>query len=244
METLLYISASIALLALAGLFVYLIKFFSSTKGLLNTVTNTVQGLIGEIGAIRNSLQGTIKNVEGITGKVEGTVDRLNDSMERVNSQLDQVEGIVESVKVMTEDVSRLTTDATDVVHGAKNVVVGVIGMVDNVQSSVQKPVNELMTIFSALGNGIRKFRMKLGGAESSNGHTLELSPEERMKRLMLEEQYVNTSISGADGSASGSSMNGRSSGSTDGLSGSRAGGQDGSSTTIVTQTTIVAEEVE
>ena len=68
-------------------------------------------------------------------------------MERVNAQLDQVEGIVESVRVMTEDVSRLTTDATDVVHDAKNVVVGVIGMVDNVQSSVQRPVNEIMTIF-------------------------------------------------------------------------------------------------
>ncbi len=170
MDTLLYISASIALLALAGLFIYLIILFSSTKGLLNSVTGALQGIIGEITAIRGSLQGTINNIEGITGKVEGTVDRLNDSMERVNSQLDQVEGIVESVKVMTEDVSRLTTDATDVIHDAKGVVVGVIGMVDTVQSSVQKPVNELMTIFSALGTGIRKFRMKLAGAKS-NGHS-------------------------------------------------------------------------
>lgn len=169
METLLYISASIALLALAGLFIYLIRFIGGVKGLLGTVTTAVDGVVGEIGAIRTNLQGTIKNIEGITGKVEGTVDRLNDSMERVNSQLDQVEGIVESVKVMTEDVSRLTTDATDVVHEAKNVVVGVIGLVDNVQSSVQRPVNEVMTIFSALGKGIRKFRMKLGGAESNGG---------------------------------------------------------------------------
>jgi len=169
METLLYISASVALLALAGLFIYLIRFISGANGLLATVTKSVNDLIGEIGTIRGSLQGTINNIEGITGKVEGTVDRLNDSMERVNAQLGQVEGIVGSVREMTEEVSRLTTDATDVVHGAKNVVVSVIGFVDNVQSSVQKPVNEVMTIFSALGTGIRKFRRKLGGAES-NGH--------------------------------------------------------------------------
>lgn len=221
METLLYISASIALLALAGLFVYLIRFISGTKGLLDTVTNAMQGLIGEIGAIRTSLQGTITNIEGITGKVEGTVDRLNDSMERVNSQLDQVEGIVESVKVMTEDVSRLTTDATDVVHGAKNVVVGVISMVDNVQSSVQKPVNEVMTIFSALGKGIRKFRMKLGGADS-NGHM------PGMTRGELTE--------GTTGSQERSSS--FSGGASDGLSSGQV-----REATVVTHTTVIADGV-
>jgi|GEM_PF-1465296 len=169
METVLYISASVALLALAGLFIYLIRFIGSTRGLLGSVTTALQGIIDEIGALRSNLQGTIRNVEGITGKVEGTVDRLNDSMTRVNMQLDQVEGIVESVRVVAQDVSRVATDATDVVHEAKSVVVGVIGLADNVQNSVQKPVNELMTIFSALGIGIRRFRMKLAGA-GSNGH--------------------------------------------------------------------------
>lgn len=176
MEIFLYVSASLALLALAGLFIYLMRFLSSTSSLLNSVTTALQGIIDEIGAIRTSLQGTIKNFEGITGKVEGTVDRLNDSVERVNGQLSQVEGIVQSVRVMTEDVSRLTTDATDVVHDAKNVVVGVIGMVDNVQSSVQKPVNELMTIFGALGKGIRKFRMKLAGVDEQAGDGMQHAP--------------------------------------------------------------------
>jgi uncharacterized protein YoxC len=171
METLLYIAASVALLALAGLFVYLIIFIKKTGGLLDTVTKSVNSLIQEIGAIRGSLQGTINNLEGITGKVEGTVDRLNDSVVRVNAQLEQVEGIVGSVREVTQDVSRLATDATDVVHGAKNIVVSVLGFVDNVQTSVQKPVNEVMTIFSALGTGIRKFRRKLGGAESNGYHT-------------------------------------------------------------------------
>jgi uncharacterized protein YoxC len=189
MDTFLYISASIALLALAGLFIYLIIFFNSTKGLLNTVTGAMQSLIGEIGAIRASLQGTIKNLEGITGKVEGTVVQLNDSIGRVNSQLDQVEGIVGSVKEMTNDVSRLTTDATDVVHGAKNVVVSVIGFVDNVQSNIQKPVNEVMTIFSALAKGIHRFRMKLGASES-NGHAPVLDSRIERRETTITSTYV------------------------------------------------------
>lgn len=219
METLLYISASIALLALAGLFIYLIRFIGGVKGLLGTVTTAVDGVVGEIGAIRTNLQGTIKNIEGITGKVEGTVDRLNDSMERVNSQLDQVEGIVESVKVMTEDVSRLTTDATDVVHEAKNVVVGVIGLVDNVQSSVQRPVNEVMTIFSAIGKGIRKFRMKLGGAESSNGGSSAMSRRELPEGMVGSGEPIFAEVSSEEVSISA----------------------DGTGeTTVVTQTTVFA----
>lgn len=148
MEPLLYISASIALLALAGLFVYLIVFINSTKGLLASVTNALNILISEIGALRLNLQGTIKNLEGIAGSMQDTV-------ERVNAQLDQVEGIV-------SNVNRVATDATDVVHSARNVVVSVIGFVDNVQSSVQRPINEAATVISALGAWIEAFRAKLG----------------------------------------------------------------------------------
>ena len=166
METVLYICASVALLALAGLFVFLIIFIKGTGGLLDSVAKSLSDLIKEIGAIRGSLTGTIKNVEGIVGKLEGTVDQLNNSVGRVNAQLDQVEGIVSSVRVVSEDVSRLATDATDVVHGAKNIVVSVLGFVDNVQRSVQKPINEVAMILSALGTGIRKFRQRLGGTDS------------------------------------------------------------------------------
>lgn len=151
METVLYICASVALLALAGLFVFLIIFVSGTKDLLASVTGTMRELMGEVSAIRGSLQGTIV--------------KLNDSVDRINGQLDQIEGIVESVKDVSQDVSRLTSDATDVIHGAKNIVVSVIGFVDNVQQQVQRPVNEVMAILGAVSTGIHRFRMKLGGAE-------------------------------------------------------------------------------
>jgi uncharacterized protein YoxC len=190
METVLYISASVALLALAGLFIYLITFIKSTGGLLDSVAKSLNDLIKEIGSLRGSLTGTIKNVEGIVGKLEGTVDQLNNSVGRVNSQLDQVEGIVSSVRVVSEDVSRLATDATDVVHGAKNIVVSVLGFVDNVQSSVQKPINEVATILSALGTGIRKFRHKLGGAES-DGHA---PPHHALEQSRSGERHVTSGV--------------------------------------------------
>jgi uncharacterized protein YoxC len=161
MEILLYICGSVALLALAGLFIFLIVFINGTKGLLNSVGTALQGLITEVGALRVSLQGTVKNLEGIVGKMEVTVDR-------VNSQLDQVEGIVASVKVVSQDVARLATDATDVVHSAKSVAVSVIGFVDQTQQQVQRPINEVMSILTAVSAGIRKFRMKLGGEESAS----------------------------------------------------------------------------
>lgn len=156
METVLYICASVALLALAGLFVFLIVFINGAKEVLVSVTGTVRDLTGEVSAIRGSLQGTIS--------------KMNDSIDRVNGQLDQIEGIVESVKDVSHDVARLTSDATDVIHGASNIVVSVIGFVDNMQQQVQKPINEVMAILGAVSNGIHQFRMKLGGAES-NGHT-------------------------------------------------------------------------
>lgn len=148
MEMLLYISASLALLALGGVFIYLIVFIRSTKSLLGAVTSGLQTLIGEITALRTGLQGTITNLEGIVGKMQTTMDR-------VNGQLDQVEGIVGNVK----DV---TTDATEVVHGAKNIVVNTLTFVDNLQTAVQRPLNEVAAVISALGAWLEAFRSKLG----------------------------------------------------------------------------------
>lgn len=161
MEIVLYICASVALLALAVLFIFLIVFINGTKGLLGSVGDALKNLVTEIGAIRGNLQGTIKNLEGIVGKMEGTVDR-------VNAQLDQVEGIIGSVKNVSQDVARLTGDATDIVHGAKNIVVSVIGFVDHTQQQIQKPVNEVMAILGAVGVGINKFRTKIGGADDDD----------------------------------------------------------------------------
>lgn len=167
MSILVYVSASIALLALAGLFIYLITFLNSSRGLIDNITKTVQGITEEMQALRLSLSGTIVNLEAITGKVDGTVDRLNTSMDRVNSQLTVVEGIVGSVRQMTNDVSRIADDATEVVHAARNVVISIVDLEQDIQQKVQAPVVEAMNLFSALGRGMRAFREKLAGPERS-----------------------------------------------------------------------------
>lgn len=156
MEIALYISASIALLALAGLFLYLVRFIGKSRTLIEESIKTAQDLVGEIQKMRVGMMGTVQNLEGITQKVEDTIDRVNGSVERVNGQLYQVEGIVASVKNMTGD-------ASDVVSAAKGVVISVLDLEQNIQRSVERPILESMTFFSALAKGIRAFRLKVAG---------------------------------------------------------------------------------
>ncbi len=156
MEVALYISGSIALLALAGLFVYLTRFIAHSRRLIDDAGKGIGALVGEIGALRADLTGTLKNLEDISQKVEGTIDRVNGSIERVNGQLYQVEGIIASVKEMT-------VDATQVVHAAKGVVISVIELEQNIQRTVEQPVMESLNFLSAIAKGIRAFRLKLAG---------------------------------------------------------------------------------
>jgi uncharacterized protein YoxC len=162
MEVVLYIAASIALLALAGLFIYLIFFIRSTRDLIDNITKTVNSLVEEVKTVRLGLQGTMQNLQGITGKIETTMDR-------VNGQLDHVDGIVGSVQQMTSDASRIVTDGTDVIHAAKGVVISLIDLEQEIQEKVQAPIVETMTIFSALGKGLKAFRGRLANGDS-NGH--------------------------------------------------------------------------
>ncbi|HVZ40464.1 MAG TPA: DUF948 domain-containing protein [Candidatus Kapabacteria bacterium] len=148
MEVVFYIAASVALLALAGLFIYLIIFFNGAKGQVASVTGSIESLVAELAGLRGSLQGTIGNLEKVVGQMEGTV-------QRVNAQLEEVEGIVHNVRDVTQD-------ATDVVHGARNIVVNALGFIDNVQTSVQRPITEAAGIISALGAWLEGFRMRLG----------------------------------------------------------------------------------
>lgn len=168
-QVVLYIAASLALLALGWLFVTLA---TTVKGLRSVIDNTnkiAESLVGEVQGIRKSLQGTIENVEVITARVPQTIDN-------VNGQLAQVDGILGNVRELTEglstDVARLTNDATDLVHAAKGVVISLIDLEQDIQLKVQRPVVELMSVFSAVGKGIHAFRMKVSGdddAHSLNG---------------------------------------------------------------------------
>ncbi len=170
MELLLYISGSIALLALAVLFIVASISLRGSKGLFNRAGDSIDKLVTEVSGIRGDLQGTIRNLQGIPLKIEGTIEQINGTVARVNGQLAEVEGIVGNVRRVTGNVVNVIEDTTAVVHDAKQVVSSAIHLVNDVQTSAQKPIREATVLLSALGEFMRAFRQKLGVPEDSKRH--------------------------------------------------------------------------
>jgi uncharacterized protein YoxC len=173
MDVVLYISASIALLALAFLFIYITVVLKGTTGLLGRVAGAIDTLVKEVSAVRGGLQATIENLQGIPLKVEATISNANTTIDRVNGQLSEIEEVFANVKKISGEAVRLTTDVVDMVHDTKKIVVRAIHFVDDLQQSLESPVRESAVFVSALGNGIRAFRNNLG-LPSSNGQASSL----------------------------------------------------------------------
>jgi uncharacterized protein YoxC len=164
LDWIIYVTAGIAFLAIALLCVRLYSFFGSLSrninGVSTEVQKTVESLNGQINGIQDQVNQIVTNVAGISGQVEQTLDR-------VNSQLVEVNGIVEGIKEITGDAERMTEDAADVIHETRNVVISLMQLEQNVQRKVQMPVVEMLSVFSALGRGIRVFRKRMGGEGST-----------------------------------------------------------------------------
>lgn len=74
METVLYIAAAIALLALAALFLYLITFFRETKALVANTNTTLNELSSRLNDQLRNVDGIMKNVTALTNDVSKVVD--------------------------------------------------------------------------------------------------------------------------------------------------------------------------
>ena len=138
MVDILYITGGIALLALAGFFIYLILFIKESKGLIGSATNT-----------------------------------LNNLSTQVETQLQNVDSIVKNVGKLTDDLTVVVDDATHVIHEGKTIVVSLMELEQTLQRSVQEPIIETVSILSALGKGIKAFRLRLADRielpEQTNG---------------------------------------------------------------------------
>jgi len=187
MELLLYISGSIALLALSALFIYATVALRGSKSFFDRVGGSVDKLVDEVSAIRGDLEGTVRNLQGIPLKVEGTIDQINGTVARVNGQLLQVEGIVSDVRRVTTDVVTVIDDTTAIVHDAKHVLSSAIHLVDDVQLRVQKPIREASILFSALGEFMRAFRQRIGGSDSRHRLNGDARPRTVHAELDIEE---------------------------------------------------------
>ncbi len=162
----LYLAAAIALLGVAGLCLKLWQFFGSLQqnidGVSGEVKKTVETVNAQIGSIQGQVDQIMKNVAGISGQGEETLSRVNTSIDRVNAQLVEVQGIVSSLKEISGDAERMTEDVADVLHETRNVVVSLIDLEQDIQRKVSLPVTEFMSVFSAVGRGIRVFRHRMG----------------------------------------------------------------------------------
>lgn len=74
MDTVLYIAATIALLALAALFAYLITFFRETKALVANTNTTLNELSARVNDQLRNVDGIMKNVNALTDDISTVVD--------------------------------------------------------------------------------------------------------------------------------------------------------------------------
>ena len=74
MDIVLYIAASIALLAVAALFIYLITFFRETKALVANTNTTLNELSARVNDQLRNVDGIMKNVNALTDDISTVVD--------------------------------------------------------------------------------------------------------------------------------------------------------------------------
>ncbi|MCE2502909.1 MAG: DUF948 domain-containing protein [Chlorobi bacterium] len=95
------------------------------------------------------------------GLIANASTTLNDLSDQLNTQLQSVDSIVKNVNKLTDDLTEVVDDVTDVIHEGRNVVVSLLEFEQRLQRTVQEPIIEVVSVFSALGKGIKAFRLKL-----------------------------------------------------------------------------------
>ena len=88
---------------------------------------------------------------------------LNDISGQINLQLQNVDGIVKNVGKLTDDLTDVVDDATAIIHEGRVVVVSLLELEQTLQKSIQAPIVEIVSVFGALGKGIKAFRKRLSG---------------------------------------------------------------------------------
>jgi len=165
MDSLIYVSGAIALLCLAALFIYLIKFLISARGLVDNSNVVLQDLSLEVKSIRVEAKETLDNIDLLIQNVVPTLDTLNDSLTKINQQLDSVDVITGHAKNVTSNIEKASEDISYAVSRATNVASAVVG-VQQYFTKKDKPVQqkkgifETINLFTALAKGISSFKKR------------------------------------------------------------------------------------
>lgn len=78
MDILLSVAGAVALLALAGLFIYLIFFINEARGLLSGATKTLNDLSAQVNQQLQNVDTVVKNVGKLTDNLTEVVDDATD----------------------------------------------------------------------------------------------------------------------------------------------------------------------
>lgn len=96
--------------------------------------------------------------------IANTSTSLNEVSGRVNDQLRNLDGIVKNVTDLTDDIAAVVDDTTVIIHEGQKIIVSIMQLEQVIQKSVQEPIVEAASIFSALGKGMRAVRIKLANS--------------------------------------------------------------------------------
>ncbi len=96
--------------------------------------------------------------------VANTSTTLNELSARVNDQLRNLDSVARNVTDLTDDIATVVDDVTVIVHEGQKIIVSIMQLEQVIQKSVQEPIVEAVSIFSALGKGIRAVRMKIANS--------------------------------------------------------------------------------
>ena len=96
--------------------------------------------------------------------VANTNTTLNEISGRVNDQLRNLDGVVKNVTDLTDDIASVVDDTTVIVHEGQKIIVSIMELEQTIQKSVQEPIVEAVSVFSALGKGMRAVRLKIANS--------------------------------------------------------------------------------
>ncbi len=158
METILYVCGCLALICLAALFFYLIRFFSSAKILVDKSANTMEQLVEEIKIVRVEAKETLDNLDVLMQNLIPTIENLNISMVKVNQQLDSVEVITQRAKNVSLNIERASEDVSYAVSKASNIATAVVGVQQYMSKKNKKNVTQTVGVIGAIAKAIDAFK--------------------------------------------------------------------------------------
>jgi len=150
MDTIIDILIIVALLAAAGLCIYLIMTLSRVNTLLAEVKNVVQ-----------SVKPVIANIQTMSTRLTPILDTLESTLSKLQPVLANLEGIANAAEQITQKVDRHIDQVLFALNDAARLAQDIIRLIDDIRLQIVVPVTGIAqvigtaykTVAGFLGNG-------------------------------------------------------------------------------------------